>query len=54
MLKLFNGGQTSENQTGSDLDPNEGVAAVPNQTDWWFLLFLLQYEALHGPGENHQ
>ena len=35
-----------------DLDHQEGLAAVPNQTDQWFPLFLLQYKVLHCPGET--
>ena len=30
------------------------MAAVLNQTDRWFLVFLLHYEALHCPSETQQ
>ena len=41
------GGLISGNQSVSDLDCKKVVATVPNQTDGWFSLFLLQYEALY-------
>ena len=37
-----------------DQDSKEAVPAVLNQTDLWFLLFLLQYEALHRRGKTQQ
>ena len=37
---------------GSDLDNKKAVSAVPCWTDWWFPLFLLQYETMHCPVET--
>ena len=34
------------NKWKSDLDYLKDVAAVPNQIDWWFSLFLLYYKVL--------
>ena len=39
-------------QKGPDLEFKKDVAAVRIKIDWWFRLFLLQYEALHCPGET--
>ena len=33
------------------MDSKEDMAAVSNQTDKWFPLFLLQYEVLHFPAK---
>ena len=44
--------QTSGIQRKPNLNCKENVAAVLNQTNWWFPRFLLQYEALYCPGET--
>ena len=50
--EILFGIKTRGNQKSLYLDSKDNVTSVTNQTSWWFPLFLLQYEALHCPGER--
>ena len=52
--EFFWRGQISGNQWEPDLNYKEDVVADPNQIDWWFLLFFLQYETLYHTGKTKQ